>query len=86
MHFSVQSASVAKPWTEEIELDGATLPKQEEFRQLHLGVVHVRPTQGRLLKILLWGERGPWSPRKFGGGGCGKGLQGPQAHFLNTKA
>ena len=32
-----------------------------------------------------WGGGGAWSPRKFGGG-CGKGLQGPPAHFLNTNA
>ena len=40
-----------------------------------------------LVKVLLWegGGGGGWSPPKFRGrGGCGMGLQGPQAYFLDA--
>ena len=45
----------------------------------------VAPSQAGLVEILpLGGGGGLGGPPKFMGGGCGKGLQGPHADFLNA--
>ena len=36
--------------------------------------------------VLLGGKGGPRNPRKLFGEGCGKGLRGPHACFLNPNA
>ena len=40
-------------------------------------------SMGRAGENFTWGGKGgPWSPCTLGGGGRGKGLQGPQAYFF----